>query len=110
MGAIFSSLIVGMILGAGFALSQMMNPAKVLAFFDFAGNWDPTLAFVMGGALIAAVPGFLFAKKRAAPALGGTFQVPTRRDIQEKLFEDQISVLARRYMRDLRRNADIETR
>ncbi len=85
MGAILSSLIAGIVLGAGLAISQMMNPGKVIAFLDFAGNWDPTLAFVMGGALIAAAPGFALAKKRATPALGGTFQIPTRRDIDVPL-------------------------
>ncbi len=74
-----SSAIVGALLGAGLAISQMMNPAKVIAFLDVAGNWDPTLAFVMAGAILAAVPGFALAKRRAGPALGGIFQVPARR-------------------------------
>jgi hypothetical protein len=85
VGAIFSSLFVGILLGAGFAISRMMNPGKVLAFLDFAGDWDPTLAVVMGGALIAAAPGFAIAKRRSAPALGGSFQIPTRRDIDAPL-------------------------
>ena len=85
MPAIFFSLIIGGLLGAGLAVSQMMNPAKVVAFLDFAGDWDPTLAFVMGGALIAAAPGFALAKKRAAPLLGGAFHIPTRRDINARL-------------------------
>jgi hypothetical protein len=82
---VLSSLIAGIVLGAGLAVSRMMNPAKVVAFLDFAGDWDPTLAFVMGGALIAAAPGFALAKKRSAPILGGTFRIPTRRDIDAPL-------------------------
>ena len=80
-----SSLLAGAISGAGLAISQMMNPAKVLAFLDFAGNWDPTLAFVMAGAILAAAPGFALARKRNAPMLRGRFQIPTRRDIDPPL-------------------------
>jgi uncharacterized membrane protein YedE/YeeE len=76
-----SSLLAGAIFGAGLAISQMMNPAKVIAFLDFAGDWDPTLAFVMAGAVLAAAPGFALAKKRKAPVLSSRFQIPTRRDI-----------------------------
>jgi uncharacterized membrane protein YedE/YeeE len=76
-----SSLLGGAIFGAGLAISQMMNPAKVIAFLDFAGDWDPTLAFVMAGAVLAAAPGFALAKKRKAPVLSSRFQIPTRRDI-----------------------------
>ena len=85
MLAILSSLIVGAILGAGLAVSQMMNPAKVIAFLDIAGDWDPTLAFVMVGSILAAIPGFTLARKRSAPALGDSFQIATRRDIDMKL-------------------------
>ena len=67
MVAIVFSLAVGIILGAGLAVSQMMNPSKVIAFLDIAGDWDPTLAFVMAGAVLAAIPGFAVAKKRSAP-------------------------------------------
>jgi len=85
MAAIFSGLFVGILLGAGFAISRMMNPGKVVAFLDFAGDWDPTLAFVMGGALIAAAPGFALAQRRGAPLFGGRLQIPTRRDIDAPL-------------------------
>jgi hypothetical protein len=82
---IVSSLFIGILFGAGLAISQMMNPAKVIAFLDFAGDWDPTLALVMIGALIASAPGFALAKKRAAPAFGGAFHIPARRDIDMPL-------------------------
>ena len=85
MPFVVSSLLVGMVFGAGLAISQMMNPAKVLGFLDFAGNWDPTLGFVMAGALVAAIPGFLLAKKGTASLLGGPFRLPTRRDIDSSL-------------------------
>jgi len=85
MIAILSSIAVGAILGAGLAISQMMNPAKVIAFLDFAGDWDPTLAFVMAGAVLAAIPGFALTKKRSGPTFAGSFQIPTRRDIDMPL-------------------------
>ncbi|MFM2130642.1 MAG: hypothetical protein RL477_2188, partial [Pseudomonadota bacterium] len=57
----------------------------ILAFLDVAGDWNPTLAFVMAGALAAAAPGFWLARRRGHPALGGDMQVPTRRDIDARL-------------------------
>eukprot|EP00581_Thalassiosira_minuscula_P025599 CAMPEP_0184423704 /NCGR_PEP_ID=MMETSP0738-20130409/96653_1 /TAXON_ID=385413 /ORGANISM="Thalassiosira miniscula, Strain CCMP1093" /LENGTH=71 /DNA_ID=CAMNT_0026785877 /DNA_START=59 /DNA_END=271 /DNA_ORIENTATION=+ len=59
----------------------MANPAKVLNFFDIAGTWDPSLAFVMGGALIVTFVGYRLVLKRPAPVLAEVFQVPTRRDL-----------------------------
>jgi uncharacterized membrane protein YedE/YeeE len=85
MISMLSSLLAGAIFGAGLAISQMMNPAKVIAFLDFAGDWDPTLAFVMAGAVLAAAPGFALAKKRDAPVLSSRFQIPTRREIDTRL-------------------------
>lgn len=80
-----AALCIGGILGAGLAVSQMMNPAKVISFLDFFGDWDPTLAFVLLGAVLAAVPGFWLAKTRPKPILGEAFAVPTRRDIDKPL-------------------------
>ncbi len=85
MLAVISSLLVGTVLGAGLAISQMMNPAKVIGFLDFAGDWDPSLALVMLGAIIAAMPGFALARKRSSPLIGDEFQLPTRRDIDARL-------------------------
>ena len=81
MPVVVTSLLIGMVFGAGLAISQMMNPAKVIGFLDFAGNWDPTLGLVMAGALVAAIPGFLLARKGKASLFGGPFRLPTRRDI-----------------------------
>ncbi len=80
-----SSLVIGLIFGAGLTVSQMINPAKVIGFLDIAGDWDPTLGVVMAGALLGAVPGFALARRRRAPLLGGNFQVPRRRDIDARL-------------------------
>ena len=80
-----TSLIAGAIFGAGLAVSGMMNPAKVLGFLDIAGNWDPTLAFVMGGALLVAAPGFLFLRKRGAALTGGRLHLPVRSAIDGRL-------------------------
>ncbi|MCL4163354.1 UNVERIFIED_CONTAM: hypothetical protein GTU68_022691 [Idotea baltica] len=78
-------LITGLAFGTGIAISGMMDPAKVLNFFDIAGTWDPSLAFVMGGALVITFFGYRLAWKRDAPLFGGRFQVPTGTDIDLKL-------------------------
>lgn len=78
---IILSLLVGVIFGAGLALSDMVNPARVLNFFDVAGSWDPTLIFVMGGALATTTLGYRLVFARQAPLFGGTFHLPTQRQI-----------------------------
>jgi len=80
-----SALLIGLLFGAGLAVSGMMNPAKVLGFLDIAGDWDPTLAFVMGGALIIALPATLLARRRKHPVLAETFDMPTKRSIDTPL-------------------------
>jgi uncharacterized membrane protein YedE/YeeE len=72
---------IGLIFGVGISISGMANPAKVLNFFDIAGTWDPSLAFVMGGALIVTFLGYRLVLKRPAPLLSATFQLPTRHDL-----------------------------
>ncbi len=76
---------VGLLFSAGLAVSQMINPAVVLGFLDIAGDWNPTLVMVMAGGIVGAVPGFMLARRRQVPVLGGTFQVPTRRDLDARL-------------------------
>ena len=68
----------GLVFGLGLAVSGMMNPAKVIGFLDVAGNWDPTLAFVMGGALLVAVPAYRLILGRGHPALAGAFSLPAK--------------------------------
>jgi uncharacterized membrane protein YedE/YeeE len=80
-----SALLIGTLFGFGLALSGMMNPAKVVGFLDLAGSWDPTLAFVMAGALLVTIPGFWLVRKRQGALLGGGFQIRTRKDIDAKL-------------------------
>ncbi len=85
MRTLLASFLIGTVFGIGLAVSQMINPAKVIGFLDFAGDWDPTLAFVMVGALAVTAPGFAMIRKRPAPILGGTFRLPSRRDVNGRL-------------------------
>lgn len=79
------SLLTGLIFGLGLILAGMANPAKVLAFLDLAGTWDPSLALVMGGAIAISVIPFAIAKKRERSLLGLTIQLPTSRVIDKRL-------------------------
>jgi hypothetical protein len=78
---LFLVYLIGLIFGVGISVSGMANPAKVLNFFDVAGTWDPSLAFVMGGALIVTFVGYRLVLRREAPLLASAFQLPTRRDL-----------------------------
>ena len=79
------ALFTGLVFGIGMAFSGMMDPAKVLNFFDVAGSWDPSLAFVMGGALLVTFFGYKLVWRRDAPLFGTRFQVPTGTVIDAKL-------------------------
>jgi uncharacterized protein len=81
----FFALISGLIFGFGLILSGMANPAKVLGFLDLAGLWNPSLAFVMGGAIAVGVIAFAIARKRSASLLGLTMHLPTSREIDKRL-------------------------
>ncbi|UWQ97266.1 YeeE/YedE family protein [Rhodobacteraceae bacterium M385] len=72
---------IGIIFGVGISISGMANPAKVLNFFDVAGTWDPSLIFVMGGALVTTFIGYKLVFGRSAPLFGSAFLLPERRDI-----------------------------
>lgn len=76
------ALLSGVLFGAGLALSQMLNPNKVLAFLDMTGRWDPSLAFVMLGALAVAMPAFRWILKRPAPLFADAFHL-TRKTLLE---------------------------
>jgi len=69
MRTILPGLVVGIVFGAGLALSDMVNPARVLAFLDLAGAWDPTLAFVMGGAILPSAIGYALVRRMNRPLL-----------------------------------------
>ena len=80
-----AGLIAGIIFGIGLSISGMVNPAKVMGFLDFFGQWDPSLALVMGGAVGVYFVGYRLVMKRASPVLADTFQVPTRNDLDSRL-------------------------
>jgi uncharacterized membrane protein YedE/YeeE len=82
---LLSALLIGLVFGTGIALSGMMNPAKVLNFFDIAGTWDPSLAFVMGGALAVAIPGYRLVLGRPHPAFEARFQLPDTKRLDMRL-------------------------
>ena len=85
MRAVFVALLAGLIFGTGLFVSRMVDPAKVLGFLDVAGNWDPSLAFVMGGALVVAALGNRIARSQPAPLAAASFQWPTSRDVDARL-------------------------
>ena len=80
-----SALLAGIVFGAGLSIAGMTNPAKVLAFLDVAGRWDPTLAFVMAGAVAVSAAGYALTGRLGRPWLGGAFGIPTRRDLDPAL-------------------------
>ncbi len=77
--------VAGVLFGYGLALSGMLSPSKVVGFLDITGDWDPSLAFVMGGAVIVTAISFRFLLKRSAPIFGSKFYLPTTRDIDGRL-------------------------
>ncbi|KQT69856.1 MULTISPECIES: YeeE/YedE family protein [unclassified Aureimonas] len=85
MSRILLALFAGLVFGAGLVVSQMVDPAKVLGFLDVAGDWDPSLAFVMGGAILVTAPAFALARRMGAPVLAPRFEWPTRRDVDARL-------------------------
>jgi uncharacterized membrane protein YedE/YeeE len=81
-----SSFLIGAIFGVGIVISGMGDPAKVQNFFDLFGTWDPSLTFVMGGALLVFLPGyFLLVRPRTAPLLESEFRLPQSKAIDTRL-------------------------
>ena len=80
-----SSYLIGLIFGIGILISGMANPAKVLNFFDVAGNWDPSLMLVMGGALAVTFIGYRIVLRRPAPIIDATFHLPDNPRIDARL-------------------------
>jgi uncharacterized membrane protein YedE/YeeE len=85
MRRIVSALASGALFGLGLAVSGMTDPEKVLNFLDLAGRWDPSLALVMAGALLVALPGFAWVRRRGASACGDPLQLPTATRIDARL-------------------------
>jgi uncharacterized protein len=77
--------LIGVVFGTGIVVSGMANPAKVINFFDVAGSWDPSLAFVMGGALVVTAVGYRIVFGRARPLFEGRFVLPTARNLDARL-------------------------
>ena len=82
---ILAALATGLVFGLGITVSGMINPAKVLNFFDIAGNWDPSLALVMAAALLTTAIGYRLAFAKGAPILAERFELPTVKDIDVAL-------------------------
>jgi uncharacterized protein len=80
-----SALLSGLVFGLGLIVSGMANPAKVLGFLDLTGAWDPSLAFVMGGAILVGFFAFLIAKKRTVSFIGAEMKLPTASAIDSRL-------------------------
>lgn len=82
---ILMALITGLVFGIGLIVSGMTNPAKVLGFLDLAGRWDPSLALVMAGAILVALPAFRVAARRRQSLLGEPMHLPTATRIDRRL-------------------------
>ena len=82
---VLTSLLAGLVFGLGLILSGMADPAKVQGFLDLAGAWDPSLAFVMAGAIAVGGLAFAVAKKRTVSFLGAAMKLPTSRGIDSRL-------------------------
>lgn len=77
--------VAGLLFGLGLGISGMTDPARVLGFLDVAGAWDPTLVFVLGGAVVTNFIGYRLVLRRAYPLVGERFQLPTRQDLDVRL-------------------------
>lgn len=82
---LLTALLSGLLFGAGLAVSGMVNPAKVLNFLDLAGSFDPTLLFVLGGAVVTTFIGYKLVLPRSEPLFAERFRLPERTDIDARL-------------------------
>jgi len=80
-----SVFLIGLLFGTGLIVSGMINPAKVTGFLDLFGQWDPSLAFVMAGAVLVTSLGYRFVLKRDRPHFAISFSLPTRTEIDAPL-------------------------
>jgi uncharacterized protein len=83
--SLLSAFAAGLLFGIGLIVSGMTDPGKVIGFLDVLGRWDPSLAFVMGGAILVGVFAFALAARRVKSFFGGAMQLPKRRDIDRRL-------------------------
>ena len=80
-----ASFLAGLVFGVGLIVSGMANPAKVLGFLDLEGRWDPSLAFVMGGAMLVGICAFALARTRSRSLLGADIKLPAATRIDRRL-------------------------
>lgn len=85
MKAAVTSLFAGLLFGLGLIYSGLANPEKVLDFLDITGSWDPSLALVMGGAIVVGLVAFTLARKRTLSLLGFTMKLPAQSRIDKRL-------------------------
>ena len=85
MRTALTSIVSGVLFGAGLALGGMTDPARVRGFLDVLGNWDPTLAFVMGGAVIVMAIAWKIVPRLTEPVFAGEFHLPTQSDLTPRL-------------------------
>lgn len=83
--AVFIAWAAGLLFGAGLMVSGMASPAKVLGFLDLAGHWDPSLAFVMAGAILVGAIAFFIARRRRRSVLGLPVQLPASTGVTARL-------------------------
>lgn len=81
----FSIFLAGVVFSWGLVIAGMTQPSKVIGFLDFGGNWDPSLAFVMGGAILVHAVAYRLVSGRSSPLFALSFQIPTRRSIDAPL-------------------------
>lgn len=85
------ALFSGLLFGLGMMVSGMVDPARVVGFLDFAGNWDPSLAFVMGGAMLVFMPAyFLIVRKMAQPVCDSDFRLSKKNVIDSRLISGSV--------------------
>lgn len=85
MRHVFPGLIVGFVFGAGLTLASMVDPARVLGFLDVAGTWDPTLAFVLGAALVPSAAAYVASRRMKRPVMAEEFCIPQNRELEVRL-------------------------
>lgn len=82
---LLTALLTGSIFGIGLSISRMIDPNKVLGFLDVAGNWDPSLALVMAGALAVAIPGFFLVRRQGKPLMEQRFHLTDKTALDKAL-------------------------
>ena len=85
MKALLTSFVSGIVFALGLGISGMTRPVKVIGFLDFVGNWDPSLAFVMLGAICVYFMAYRWSRKMPSPMLAAEFSIPTRSDLDVRL-------------------------